>query len=129
MRWSYLSVENIFLVLVFVVIPYRLQCNYSVVMCDFIIEWDQNKANTNQRKHGVTFDEAQSVFYDEYARVISDPDSSYGEARFIILGLSDLNNTLVVCHCYRGEDERIRIISARKATKHERKHYEGGRYA
>ena len=75
------------------------------------------------------FHEAQSVFSDEFARVIPDPDSSFGEERFIILGVSEEYNTLVVCHCYRGEDEKIRIISARKAEKRERKQYEDCRYA
>ncbi|WP_087854914.1 BrnT family toxin [Photobacterium andalusiense] len=88
-----------------------------------------NKAKTNTRKHGVTFVEAESVFSDECARIIPDPDSSYGEERFIIMGLSENHNTLVVCHCYRGDDERIRIISARKAEKRERKQYEEFRYA
>lgn len=92
-------------------------------------QWDPNKAETNRRKHGVTFHEAQSVFSDEFARVIPDPDSSFGEERFIILGVSEEYNTLVVCHCYRGEDEKIRIISARKAEKRERKQYEDYRYA
>lgn len=92
-------------------------------------EWDPNKGASNKRKHGVTFDEAESVFYDEYARVIPDPDSSIGEEHFIIMGLSQYNNTLVVCHCYRESDEQIRIISARKAEKRERKQYEDFRYA
>ncbi|CAH0525332.1 BrnT family toxin [Vibrio hippocampi] len=92
-------------------------------------EWDPNKAASNKRKHGVTFDEAESVFYDEFARVIPDPDGSVGEERFIIMGRSEQYNTLVVCHCYRGSDERIRIISARKAEKRERKQYEDYRYA
>ncbi len=92
-------------------------------------EWDPNKAISNKRKHGVTFDEAESVFYDEFARVISDPDGSIGEERFIIMGKSEQYNTLVVCHCYRDSDERIRIISARKAEKRERKQYEDYRYA
>lgn len=77
----------------------------------------------------MTFDEAKSVFYDEFSRVIPDPDSSIGEERFIILGMSEQYNTLVVCHCYRGDDEKIRIISARKAEKRERKQYEDFRYA
>lgn len=92
-------------------------------------EWDSNKADINQRKHSVTFDEAQSVFYDEFARLIPDPDSSIGEERFIIIGISEQFNTLVVCHCYRGVDDQIRIISARKAEKRERKQYEDYRYA
>jgi len=66
---------------------------------------------------------------DEYARLISDPDSSIGEERFIIMGNSEQHNTLVACHCYRGKDDRIRIISARKAEKKERKQYEEYRYA
>lgn len=98
-------------------------------MSQLCFEWDPNKAETNRRKHGVTFEEAQSVFYDEFARLIPDPDSSIGEERFIIMGLSEQYNTLVVCHCYRGRDEQIRIISARKAEKRERKQYEDYRYA
>lgn len=98
-------------------------------MSDIKFEWDPNKATINSRKHGITFSEAQSVFYDEFARVILDPDSSIGENRFIIMGLSERHNMLVVCHCYRGEDESIRIISARKAEKRERKQYEDFRYA
>ena len=98
-------------------------------MSQLCFEWDPNKAETNRRKHGVTFEEAQSVFYDEFARLIPDPDSSIGEERFIIMGLSEQYNTLVVCHCYRGQDEHIRIISARKAEKRERKQYEDYRYA
>jgi len=98
-------------------------------MSQLHFEWDPNKAEINRRKHGVTFEEAQSVFYDEFARLIPDPDSSIGEERFIIMGLSEQYNTLVVCHCYRGWDEQIRIISARKAENRERKQYEGYRYA
>ena len=98
-------------------------------MSDLSFEWDINKAESNKRKHDVTFEEAQSVFYDEFARVIPDPDGSIGEERFIILGKSEEYNTLVVCHCYRGSDERIRIISARKAERRERKQYEDYRYA
>ena len=100
-----------------------------MVMKGLSFEWDQNKAESNARKHGVAFSEAESVFYDEFARLMSDPDSSYGEERFIILGLNSFNNTLVVCHCYRENGEKIRIISARKATKHERRKYEEYRYA
>ncbi len=92
-------------------------------------EWDSSKAASNKRKHGVSFDEAESVFYDEFARVIPDPDGSVGEERFIIIGQSELYNTLVVCHCYREHEDKIRIISARKAEKRERKQYEDYRYA
>ena len=82
-------------------------------------EWDENKNLINQRKHGVSFDEAKSVFYDEEALVIDDPEHSLEEDRFIILGLSSKTNLLVVCHCYRESETVIRIISARKATKTE----------
>ncbi len=81
------------------------------------------------KKYGVSFDEAQSVFFDSYARLIPDPDSSFGEECFIILGLSSDFKALVVCHCYREPDDNIRIISARKADKFERKQYEEYRYA
>jgi len=89
-------------------------------------EWDQGKAKSNQRKHGVSFDEAETVFYDEHALVIPDPDHSKDEDRFIILGLSRSLRELVVCHCYRGDDQ-IRIISARKADKAEAEDYWGMR--
>ena len=69
--------------------------------------------------------EAQTVFYDEYAQLIADPDHSEEEDRFIILGRSSRLRILVVCHCYYEEDEEIRIISARKATKHEQSFYKG----
>ena len=82
-------------------------------------EWDAEKASINQKKHGVTFEEAQTVFGDYDALRIFDPDHSEDEDRFILLGLSTVLRILVVCHCYREDDERIRIISARKATKKE----------
>lgn len=78
-------------------------------------EWDENKNRINQQKHGVSFEEAKSVFYDGEALVIDDPEHSQEEERFIILGLSNKANLLVVCHCYRTSDTIIRIISARKA--------------
>ena len=86
-------------------------------------EWDENKNRINQRKHGISFDEAKTVFYDEEALVIDDPEHSEEEERFIILGLSARANLLVVCHCCRDLDTVIRIISARKATKTETKYY------
>lgn len=98
-------------------------------MDDLKFEWDPNKARTNIKKHGVSFDEAQSVFFDCYARLIPDPDSSFGEERFIILGQSSDFKALVVCHCYSEPDDSIRIISARKADNYERKQYEEYRYA
>lgn len=88
-------------------------------------EWDENKARINQSKHGISFEEAQTVFYDEEALVIDDPEHSEEEDRFVILGLSKKANLLVVCHCYRASDTVIRLISARKATKTEAKYYYG----
>ena len=90
----------------------------------FVFEWDENKAKTNLKKHGVSFEEAQSVFFDENARIIPDPDHSIIEDRFIILGISLNVKLLVVCHCYRENEKSIRIISARKATKPEAKQYQ-----
>jgi len=92
-------------------------------MDDLKFEWDENKNLTNQSKHKVSFEEAQTVFYDEDAMLIDDPKHSEEEERFIILGLSKKLNLLVVCHCCRASDTVIRIISARKATKTETKQY------
>lgn len=86
-------------------------------------EWDENKNRINQKKHGISFDEATTVFYDEEALVIDDPEHSEEEERFIILGLSSRANLLVVCHCCRDSDTVIRIISARKATRTETGYY------
>ena len=88
-------------------------------------EWDKNKNEINKIKHKISFEEAKTVFYDDEALVIDDPEHSETEERFIILGMSFKANLLVVCHCYRENDEVIRIISARKATNNERKWYEG----
>lgn len=82
-------------------------------------EWDEPKAEANVKKHGVSFDEAKTVFYDERARLIADPDHSENEERFILLGYSSGLKLLVVCHCYRVNESIIRIISARKATRQE----------
>ncbi len=86
-------------------------------------EWDARKAATNRRKHGVSFEEARTVFYDEYALLIEDPDHPH-EDRFLLLGMSAAIRTLVVCHCYRADDFVIRIISAWKADRTERRQYE-----
>lgn len=86
-------------------------------------EWDENKNKINQKKHKISFEEAQTVFYDTEALVINDPDHSQNEERFIILGISQRANLLVVCHCYRESETKIRIISARKATKSETNQY------
>jgi len=89
------------------------------------IIWDENKNLENIKKHHVSFEEAETVFYDPNGKLIDDPDHSDDEDRFIILGLSKMLRLLVVCHCYRENDETIRIITARKATKKEVKYYGG----
>lgn len=93
---------------------------------DFIsFEWDKKKSQTNLNKHKVSFEEAQSVFFDPSARMIFDPDHSANEDRFILLGLSSALRLLTVIHCCRDNDGKvIRIISARKATRKEQKQYE-----
>ena len=90
-------------------------------------EWDDQKAIANLKKHGVSFEEAATVFEDVDALVIEDPEHSKEEERFVILGFSIKANLLVVCHCLRKEETVIRIISARKATvNEERQYHEGG---
>jgi uncharacterized DUF497 family protein len=84
-----------------------------------IFEWDDHKNASNKRKHGVSFEEAQTIFFDEKAIEFDDPDHSIQEERFILLGLSQSLKVLVVCHCYRRDESKIRIISARKATRKE----------
>jgi len=86
-------------------------------------EWDDRKAAANAKKHGVSFEEAKSVFADDRAKLIDDPDHSEDEDRFVLLGLSSSLRLLLVCHCYRSERNVIRIISARKATAKESKSY------
>ncbi len=86
-------------------------------------EWDPRKAAANFRKHGVSFEDAESVFADERARLIDDPDHSVDEERFLLLGLSSSLRLLVVAHCYREAGGIIRIISARKATREEQRFY------
>jgi uncharacterized protein len=92
-------------------------------MSDLSFRWDPKKEAYNQEKHGVSFEEAKSVFYDESAKLIHDPDHSDDEDRFVLLGFSSALRLLVVCHCYRENESTIRIISARKATKSEAKNY------
>jgi len=90
-----------------------------------IFEWDQSKARVNLRKHDVSFEEAESVFYDPESLTIADPDHSEDEFRFVDIGISNHNRVLVVV--YTERKDRIRIISVRKATKNERKQYEQSR--
>lgn len=86
--------------------------------------WDENKAQSNIKKHGISFEEAKSVFDDDDARMIPDPDHSEVEERFILLGISYTLRVLTVVHCYKDDDNVIRIISARKSTKKEQKQYQ-----
>ena len=88
-------------------------------------DWDQSKATANQRKHGVSFEEAQSIFYDEFAVQFYNEEHSISEERFILLGMSARARLLIVCHCERESENLIRIISARKATKLESTFYKG----
>jgi uncharacterized DUF497 family protein len=93
-------------------------------MAELQFEWDERKNHENQRKHGLSFEEAKTVFSDDNALLIADPDHSNGEERFLLLGLSGALQNLVVCHCYRHHGDVVRIISARKATRTEWNRYE-----
>ena len=93
-------------------------------MAELRFEWDPRKDADNQRKHRVSFEEAESVFSDEHALLIDDPEHSTTEDRFVLLGLSIRFRVLLVVHSYRQQDEVIRIISARRATKQERSRYD-----
>lgn len=95
-------------------------------MANLAFSWDPAKARANFRKHGVSFAEAQSVFYDDHARLIDDPGHSDLEDRFILLGISEAARLLIVVHAYREREGLIRIISARRATPKERSDYERG---
>ena len=89
-------------------------------------QWDNKKAVANEKKHGVSFEEAKTAFFDDCAKLISDPEHSEEEDRFVLLGLSASTRLLVVCHCYRENDHMIRLISARKATRNEAEQYKVG---
>jgi uncharacterized DUF497 family protein len=86
-------------------------------------EWDSAKAAANIKKHGVSFEEAQSVFYDDFAVQFFDDDNSFDEERFLLLGMSTGARLLLVCHCERDAGNTVRIISARKATRRESAFY------
>jgi uncharacterized DUF497 family protein len=94
---------------------------------DLRFDWDPAKARTNARKHGVTFEEARTVFSDDLALLIDDPDHADGENRFVLLGMSAVPRMLIVVHAYRATTDTIRIISARKATRAEHAVYVGRR--
>ena len=93
-------------------------------MDDLRFKWDPRKAAANERKHGVSFDEATTVFLDDNALLIQDPGHSDDEDRFLLLGLSARLRILVVCHCLRESGDVIRLISARRANKAERGEYQ-----
>jgi len=99
------------------------QRTYNIIMKQLKFEWDPEKAEANRMKHKIAFEEAVSVFSDENALIIPDPDHSTDEERFVLLGMSWSLRILVVCHCFRKDDQVIRIFSARKATKAESKQY------
>ncbi len=92
-------------------------------MAPLTFAWDKRKARANLKKHGVSFEKAKSVFFDEFAREFFDKSHSKAEDRFLLLGRSDRFRLLLVCHCFREREGVIRIISARKATKSESKNY------
>jgi len=90
-------------------------------------EWNAAKADANIKKHGISFEEAKSVFYDELAIQFYQNDNEEAEDRFLLLGMSATHKILMICHCEREQGNIVRIISARKATKNERQFYEGDR--
>jgi uncharacterized DUF497 family protein len=96
---------------------------YIACMDNLRFAWDPAKAAANLRKHGISFEEAESVFSDDEALFLEDPDHSVGEERFILLGLSAHARVLVVVHCYRTAPDTIRLISARRATRAEQRQY------
>jgi len=96
---------------------------YTVHMRELRFDWDERKQKINIRKHGVSFEEARTAFYDENAIQYFDPDHSEDEDRFLLLGMSIKPQILVVCHCFRESETLVRIISARKADKSEEQVY------
>ena len=105
-----------------------MHCHYVVATVPGVsdglrFEWDARKAVANLRKHGVSFEEAETVFSDDEALMIDDPDHLDDEKRFVLLGIGAAMRTLVVCHCYKDAANTIRIISARKANAKERRKY------
>lgn len=92
-------------------------------MSNLYFEWDNKKAIKNIEKHGIAFEEASTVFSDENGILFDDPEHSFDEERFLLIGMSNLSKVLIVCHCYRESNNTIRIISARKATKKEKDTY------
>jgi len=104
----------------------ELTSHYSVVILQPVLrfEWDRAKNAENKRKHGVSFEEAQTVFYDDWGILIEDEYEPGQEERFVLIGMSAALRVLVVSHCYRARDQVIRLISARRADRSERRDYE-----
>ena len=92
----------------------------------YYFDWDENKNRINLEKHGITFEEASTVFFDNRAILFDDPEHSIDEDRFLLLGMSETAKVCIVCHCYRESDTVIRIISARQATRKEEQRYVRG---
>ena len=92
----------------------------------YYFDWDENKNRINLEKHGITFEEASTVFFDDRAILFDDPEHSIDEDRFLLLGMSETAKVCMVCHCYRESDTVIRIISARQATRKEEQRYVRG---
>ena len=92
----------------------------------YYFDWDENKNRINLEKHGITFEEASTVFFDDRAILFDDPEHSIDEDRFLLLGTSETAKVCIVCHCYRESDTVIRIISARQATRKEEQRYVRG---
>ena len=92
----------------------------------YFFDWDENKNRINLGKHGITFEEASTVFFDDRAILFDDPEHSIDEDRFLLLGMSETAKVCIVCHCYRESDTVIRIISARQATRKEEQRYVRG---
>ena len=92
----------------------------------YYFDWDENKNRINLEKHGITFEEASTVFFDDRAILFDDPEHSIDEDRFLLLGMSEAAKVCIVCHCYRESDTVIRIISARQATRKEEQRYVRG---
>ncbi len=92
----------------------------------YYFDWDENKNRINLEKHGITFEEASTVFFDDRAILFDDPEHSVDEDRFLLLGMSETAKVCIVCHCYKESDTVIRIISARQATRKEEQRYVRG---
>ena len=102
------------------------KCNYNIIMDELKFQWDENKNDINKKKHGLSFETAREVFFDDAAILFDDPDHSDYEERFLIIGMIRSSKICIVSHCYREPGNVIRIISAREATKAEKKIYREG---